>query len=53
MNPRHIKQLPFAQSKAVGPDSVCDRLQARKWSFNPAQFVDLLIEQQGNQGEEV
>ena len=35
MNPRHIKQLPFAKSKAAGPNSVCDRLHARKWCIQP------------------
>ncbi len=38
----------IGQSKATGPNSVCDRLHAREWAFNRAQFVDLLIEQQGN-----
>ena len=31
MNLRHIKQLPLAKVRPRGPNSVCDRLHARKW----------------------
>ena len=53
MNPRHIKQLPLAKVRPLVPIASVIGCRLASGAFNRAQFVDLLIEQQGNQGEEV